>query len=239
MDGQRAWERSREAQQWRRGGENRRHPNQGGSGAPGCRKGQAGALTQLWLLHPGRSAGQHNRCPLCAPRWPNPPPAALERGACTPQGTVPGLSGSHPRAGPTHGAGGGGALLHQPRSPPWRCCPGSAGRVWIGPGHPGHKQRSCLSSPAGLVVYLQPELFTSATGPDHTQAPSPPAPPPWPWLPRCRRGCAGDEGGGGRDRLCARAMRGLSHGPSLLHTHRPPALGPGALPRAGSIPGRC
>lgn len=106
MDGQRAWERSREAQQWRRGGENRRHPNQGGSGAPGCRKGQAGALTQLWLLHPGRSAGQHNRCPLCAPRWPNPPPAALERGACTPQGIVPGLSGSHPRAGPTHGAGG-------------------------------------------------------------------------------------------------------------------------------------
>lgn len=34
------------------------------------------------------------------------PTTTLERGPCTPQGTVPRLSGWHPRAGPTHGAGG-------------------------------------------------------------------------------------------------------------------------------------
>lgn len=235
MDGQRAWEHSREAQHWRHGGENRRHPDRGGSGAPGCRKGQAGALTQLWLLHSGCSAGQHNRCALCAPRWPN--PHHHPRAGCLhPTGDSPQAVRMAPPCRP-HTRGRRGALLHQPHSLPWRCCLGSAGRVWIGPGRPRREQRSCLSSPAGLVVYLQPELFTSATGPDHTQAPSPPAPPPWPWLPRCRRGCAGDEGGEGR--LCARAMQGLSHGPSLLHTHLPPALGPGALPCAGSIPGRC
>lgn len=208
----------------------------GGSGAPGCRKGQAGALTQLWLLHSGCSAGQHNRCALCAPRWPNPHHHHPRAGCLHPTGDSPQAVRMAPPCRP-HTRGRRGALLHQPHSLPWRCCLGSAGRVWIGPGRPRREQRSCLSSPAGLVVYLQPELFTSATGPDHTQAPSPPAPPPWPWLPRCRRGCAGDEGGEGR--LCARAMQGLSHGPSLLHTHLPPALGPGALPCAGSIPGRC
>lgn len=219
------------------GGGNRRHPDQGGSGAPGCRKGQAGALPQLWLLHSGCSAAQHNRCALCAPRWPN-PHHHPRVGCLHPTGDSAQAVRMAPPCRP-HRRGRRGALLHQPHSLPWRCCLGSAGRVWIGPGCPGREQRSCLSSPAGLVVYLQPELFTSATGPDHTQAPSPPAPPPWPWLPRCRRGCAGDEGGEGRDRLCARAMQGLSHGPSLLHTHLPPALGPGALPCAGSIPRRC
>lgn len=67
-----------------------------------------------------------------------------------------------------------------------------------------------MSSLPGLVVYLQPELFTSATGPDlhhrHTHTRAGPRPRLHPRVPRCRQGFAGEGGGEGNGSGCARAL---------------------------------
>lgn len=99
-----------------------------------------------------------------------------------------------------------GGLCLEPLDPErWRCRRGVARRVGS---RLGHKQRNRLSSPPGPVVYLQPELFTSATGPDlrhghththtHTQGPvAPQCPQVPPGLCRGRRG-RGDGAGWAR-----------------------------------------
>lgn len=124
-----------------------------------------------------------------------------------PGGSGPRLLGWHPCATHECGAALGVFRATDPRR--WRCCWGIAGRVRS---CPAREQRSCLSSPPGPVVYLQPELFTSATGPSlhHGHRHAGPRHRLHPRAPQVPLG------------LCwGRRRRALSHGPILLHTPRP------------------
>ena len=123
--------------------------------------------------------------------------------------------GSSPRLAPLcpppDGAGWRGWL-----KPPTRAMEMLPGHCEEGPAPPGREQRSRLSSAPGPVVYLQPELFTSATGPDLRRGDTRTGPRPrlHPGSPGATRALPGKEG-------TDRGVRELSHSPILLHTQHP------------------
>lgn len=150
-------------------------------------------------------------------------------GICTPQGSSHRLAGQHPHATPPPQMWGWRGSFKATNSERWEMLLGCRKE---GPEPPRPQTEELFVIPGGAVVYLQPELFTSATGPDlhHGDKCAGPRPRLHPHIPRCCRGRRGWMG------VCESPGEGLRRGLILLHTQQPscPAARSSSPPAPGA-----